>query len=76
MKRPKISASAAGEVVATDLVYWGFRSDGERIPGVLVANYHQAKSLAARANVSTALVRTYITVHLMEGRPKAARVKA
>jgi hypothetical protein len=74
MKRPR----SAGEAVATDLVYWGFRSDGEQIPGVLVANYQHAKALAAKANISTTLVRTYVTVHLMEGRarPKATRAKA
>lgn len=73
MKRAK---PVAGEMIATDLVYWGFRARGEKIPGVLVANYRDAKSLASAAG-GRPLVRTYITVHLIEGRPKAApRAKA
>ncbi len=60
-----------GDVVATDVVYFGILRDGERIPEALWASRPFAKAaLAAAADPKgLRIVRTFVTVQIVEGGP-------
>jgi hypothetical protein len=55
-----------GQIVATDLVYWGIAVDDSQVPTMLIADYKLAKGMAELAGKP--LVRTYITVHAIQAR--------
>lgn len=61
----------AGEVVSVQMVYFGLKAPGERIPQVLWAERkYAAQALAAAKASGLRIVRTYVTIQIIEGTTK------
>lgn len=68
---------AGGDVVATDVVMWGIIDGDERIPEFLAAKRQHAQlvmdSLPEALREKAGMVRTYVTIQVVQGRRKPRR---
>lgn len=73
MKKSMKPPTTPGEIIGTDIVYWGLSLGEERFPSLLIADYKHARMLADLTKAP--LVRTYVTIQALDGgsRPRARR---
>lgn len=58
----------AGEVIETQMIFFGIKSPADRIPQILWAERkYAAAALAATTAKGLRIVRTYVTIRIIEG---------